>query len=222
MTLAQRLAQAKQAQVTATPAPAEPARKAAKTSKPSRESAPKPKPRGGDGRDPFENVRRSVHQTLIENLGPTLYDPHMSQADLEQKVKQTLQGVLEREETPLSSTDRARLAQEIADDILGYGPLEPLLRDGDVTEVMVNGPDQIYVERQGQISLAAARFGDETHLRRTIDKIVARVGRRVDEASPMVDARLPDGSRVNAVVPPIALDGSMLTIRKFGRPLYKR
>jgi pilus assembly protein CpaF len=220
MTLAQRLAQAKQAQTTEAPAPEEPTRKAAKTSKPSRESAPKPKLRGGDGRDPFDNVRRSVHQTLIENLGPTLYDPHMSQAELEQKVKQTLQVVLEREETPLSNTDRARLAQEIADDILGYGPLEPLLRDADVTEVMVNGPDQIYVERKGQISLATARFGDETHLRRTIDKIVARVGRRVDEASPMVDARLPDGSRVNAVVPPIALDGSMLTIRKFAADPY--
>ena len=213
MSLAERLAQAKQAQAATT---AEPATKSAKSGKATKEAAsPKPKTRPTDGRDPFANVKRSVHQALIESIGPTLYDPHMTQSELEQKVKHTLQVVLEREETPLSNADRVRLAQEIADDILGYGPLEPILRDTEITEVMVNGPDQIYVERKGQISLIPARFGDETHLRRTIDKIVARVGRRVDEASPMVDARLPDGSRVNAVVPPIAIDGSMLTIRKF-------
>jgi len=211
--LAERLAQAKKAQAE-TASPAKPA-KPAKPKKSAGDPPPPAKSRPADGRDPFQNLKRSVHQTLIENLGPTLYDPHMSQAELEQKVKQTLQVVLEREETPLSNTDRGRLAQEIADDILGYGPLEPLLRDTEITEVMVNGPEQIYVERRGQISLVPTRFGDESHLRRTIDKIVARVGRRVDEASPMVDARLPDGSRVNAVVPPIALDGSMLTIRKF-------
>jgi pilus assembly protein CpaF len=219
MSLAERLAQAKQTQA-AQATKSDPAPKAGKSTKSAKDAVPAQKPRPGDGRDPFANVKRSVHQTLIENLGPTLYDPHMSQSELEQKVKQTLQVVLEREETPLSNADRARLAQEIADDILGYGPLEPLLRDTEITEVMVNGPDQIYVERRGQISLVPARFGDETHLRRTIDKIVAKVGRRVDEASPMVDARLPDGSRVNAVVPPIALDGSMLTIRKFAADPY--
>ena len=166
-------------------------------------------------RDPFAGVKRSVHAALVETLGPKLYDPHMTQTDLENQVRQTLQVVLEAEETPLSSADRARLAQEVADDILGYGPLEPLLRDAEISEVMVNGPDQIYVEANGRLHLAAAQFSDEAHLRRTIDKIVARVGRRVDEASPMVDARLPDGSRVNAVIPPVALDGSTLTIRKF-------
>jgi pilus assembly protein CpaF len=107
------------------------------------------------------------------------------------------------------------VAQEVADDILGHGPLEPFLRDPEVSEIMVNGYDQIYVERQGRLHPIRAVFADEGHLRRTIDKIVARVGRRVDEASPLVDARLPDGSRVNAVVPPVALDGSLLTIRKF-------
>jgi pilus assembly protein CpaF len=98
---------------------------------------------------------------------------------------------------------------------LGYGPLEPLLRDGEITEIMVNGPDDIYVERAGKIYAVDARFTSDAHLRRTIDKIVGRVGRRVDESSPMVDARLADGSRVNAVIAPIALDGSILTIRKF-------
>ncbi|MFL6099592.1 MAG: CpaF family protein [Actinomycetales bacterium] len=166
-------------------------------------------------RDPFAEVKASVHQALLDSLGPKLYDPRLEQGELEQRVRQTLQGVLEIEEAPLSSSDRARVAQEVADEILGHGPLEPLLRDPNVTEIMVNGADQVYVERAGRIHAVDAAFTSETHLRRTIDKIVGRVGRRIDEASPMVDARLPDGSRVNAVIAPIALDGSMLTIRKF-------
>jgi pilus assembly protein CpaF len=165
--------------------------------------------------DPFLDLKRSVNQSLVESLGPKLYDPHMSASDLEARVRQTLQLVLEREETPLTSIDRTRIAQEVADDILGYGPLEPYLRDSTISEIMVNGPDSIFLEADGRITQAPAAFLDEAHLRRTIDKIVAKVGRRVDESSPMVDARLADGSRVNAVIPPIALDGSMLTIRKF-------
>jgi pilus assembly protein CpaF len=165
--------------------------------------------------DPFATLKRSVHEALLEALGPTLYDAHLDQRMLEQQVTHTLQAVLQRDETPMTAADRSRVAQEVADDILGHGPLEPYLRDPAVSEIMVNGYDQIYVERDGRIYPAETAFADESHLRRTIDKIVARVGRRVDEASPMVDARLPDGSRVNAVVPPIALDGSLLTIRKF-------
>jgi pilus assembly protein CpaF len=165
--------------------------------------------------DPFAALKASVHQSLLETLGPKLYDPRIEAGELEQRVRQTLQSVLESEETPLSSSDRTRIAQEIADDILGHGPLEPYLRDPEVTEIMVNGPEQIYVERAGRIQMTGARFTSEAHLRRTIDKVVGRVGRRVDEASPMVDARLADGSRVNAVIAPVALDGSMLTIRKF-------
>jgi pilus assembly protein CpaF len=149
-------------------------------------------------------------------LGPTLYDTHLDERELEQQVTQTLQLVLQRDETPMTTADRARVAQEVADDILGHGPLEPYLRDPEVSEIMVNGHDQIYVERNGRLYPVGASFADEAHLRRTIEKIVARVGRRVDESSPMVDARLPDGSRINAVVPPVALDGSLLTIRKFG------
>lgn len=167
--------------------------------------------------DPFAELRAGVHQALLESLGPRLYDPRLEQAELEQQVRVQLQSVLELEETPLSATDRSQISQDITDDILGHGPLEPLLRDPEVTEIMVNGPDAIYVERAGRIHPVAARFSGDGHLRRTIDKIVGRVGRRVDEASPMVDARLPDGSRVNAVVHPVALDGSLLTIRKFAR-----
>lgn len=171
--------------------------------------------------DPFAAVKRSVNLALVESLGPRLYDPHMTQADLEGKVRQTLQVVLEQEQTPLTNTDRTRIAQEVADDILGYGPLEPYLRDSTITEVMVNGPNSIYVESEGRLLPVEAAFNDETHLRRTIDKIVSKVGRRIDESSPMVDARLPDGSRVNAVIPPIALDGSTLTIRKFAADPFR-
>ncbi len=170
--------------------------------------------------DPFGPVKRSVHDALLAVLGPTLYDAHLDERELEQQVTQTLQTVLQRDETPMTAADRVRVAQEVADDILGHGPLEPYLRDPEVSEIMVNGHDQIYVERDGRLHPVNASFADEAHLRRTIEKIVARVGRRVDESSPMVDARLPDGSRVNAVVPPIALDGSLLTIRKFAVEPY--
>ena len=176
---------------------------------------PGPVRRSARHADPFAQLKRSVHEELLALLGPRLYDAHIDQAQLEQQVTQTLQTVLQRDETPMTTADRLRVAQEVADDILGHGPLEPYLRDPDVSEIMVNGHDQIYVERDGLLYPVDAAFSDESHLRRTIDKIVSRVGRRVDESSPMVDARLPDGSRVNAVVPPIALDGSLLTIRKF-------
>ena len=109
--------------------------------------------------------------------------------------------------TPLTRDERRQIVREITDDILGYGPLEPLLRDDTVTEVMVNGPDRIYVERAGKLERTASTFVDDAHLLRIIDKIVSQVGRRVDESSPMVDARLPDGSRVNAIIPPLALRG---------------
>jgi pilus assembly protein CpaF len=165
--------------------------------------------------DPFADLKLAVHQSLLEALGPKLYDVTMTQTELEAQVRATLQEVLSNQETPLTVADRSRIAQDVADDILGYGPLEPYLRDQDVTEVMANGPHSLYVERAGRIEPVDGTFVDEAHLRRTIEKIVARVGRRVDEASPMVDARLPDGSRVNAIVPPLALDGALLTIRKF-------
>ncbi len=165
--------------------------------------------------DPYAAVKDRVHQALVDSLGPRLYDPHLSEQELASQVRTTLQGVIDSEQAPLSQSDRTRIAQEVSDDILGHGPLEPYLRDPEVSEIMVNGPGSIYIERGGKLYPVDATFTNDAHLRRTIDKIVARIGRRVDESSPMVDARLPDGSRVNAVVPPIALDGSLLTIRKF-------
>ncbi|MFS3129711.1 CpaF family protein [Nocardioides sp. Bht2] len=165
--------------------------------------------------DRLEELKGSIHAELLRQLGPQLYDVNMDQDELERRVRQVLKDVLGAQDRPLSNSDRTQVTLEITDDILGYGPIEPFLRDPDVTEVMVNGADNVWLEKRGRLVWADAKFTDETHLRRTIDKIVSRIGRRVDESSPMVDARLPDGSRVNAVIPPLAIDGSALTIRKF-------
>ena len=170
--------------------------------------------------DRFSKLKAHVHNNLLQELGPQLYDADLPQSQLEQMVRAALQDVMAEEETPLTSADRSRITQEISDDILGYGPIEPFLRDPDLGEVMVNGPNDIWIERSGKLTKVEGHFNDEAHLRRTIDKIVSRIGRRVDESSPMVDARLPDGSRVNAVIPPLAVDGSLLTIRKFSADPY--
>ena len=170
--------------------------------------------------DEFKELKAAVHNRLLQQLGPKLYDTDLTQSELERMVRSTLQDAMQDEDVLLTPADRTRIAQEIADDILGYGPIEPFLRDPDLTEVMVNGPHSIYIERAGRLLKVDGQFADEAHLRRTIDKIVSRIGRRVDESSPMVDARLPDGSRVNAVIPPLAIDGSLLTIRKFSADPY--
>lgn len=171
----------------------------------------------GIERDDFAVLKHEVHESLMSSMGQQVYAGQLEQRVLEQNVFDSIQSVLAKSMRPLSTIDRARISQEIIDDILGNGPLEPFLRDPQVTEIMVNRHDSIYVERDGKLHQTDLRFLNEDHLRRTIDRIVSRVGRRVDEASPMVDARLPDGSRVNAVLPPIALDGCSLTIRKFAK-----
>src|SRR5215216_2271630 len=166
--------------------------------------------------DPLAELRQKVHRALVEALGPRLYDSELTAEQLHTKVREMLQRALEEEETPLTRQERTRLVSEIADDVLGFGPIEPMLRDPTVTEIMVNAPDVIYVEREGLIYPAEGRFVDETHLRRVIDKMVGLVGRRIDESSPYVDARLPDGSRINAVIAPLCVNGGpYLTVRKF-------
>jgi pilus assembly protein CpaF len=165
-------------------------------------------------------VRARVQGSLVESLGPKLYDLSLTEGELRELVHQQLRELLDEEEITLSVQEKAQVIQQIGDGILGLGPLEPYVRDPDVTEIMVNGPESIYVERQGKLHWTGARFFDEEQLRRTIDKIVARIGRRIDEASPYVDARLPDGSRVNAIIPPLALDGPCLTVRKFSAEPY--
>jgi len=160
-------------------------------------------------------VRDRVQERLVEVLGARLYDDAMSDSDLRRLVDTRLRELLGEEQVPLSIQEKAHIIQQIGDNILGLGPLEPFVRDPEITEIMVNGPLAVYIERGGKIHRTEAEFKNEEDLRRTIDKIVARVGRRVDDASPYVDARLADGSRVNAIIPPLAVKGSALTVRKF-------
>jgi pilus assembly protein CpaF len=170
----------------------------------------------GHRSEAVQELRGRLHFKVVEELGPTLYDRQMSDAELRLRVMEMLEWAVEQEHSlPLSTADRKALLNEIASDVLGYGPIDPLLNDPDVTEVMVNGPYDIFMEKNGKLTKSDIRFVDETHLRRIIDKIVGQIGRRVDEATPMVDARLPDGSRVNAIIHPLALGGPFLTIRKF-------
>ena len=156
-------------------------------------------------RDPvLDELRHKIHHVLIDELGPILYDKRLSEDDLRRRVHEQLHNALAQERAPLSAADKAQLIQDVSDDILGYGPIDRLLKDDEITEVMVNGPEKVYVERNGRLERASASFVDEVHLRRIIDKIVGQVGRRIDEATPLCDARLPDGSRVNAVISPLA------------------
>jgi pilus assembly protein CpaF len=169
--------------------------------------------------DPYAELKTRVHHAVIATLGAELFKQDANE-DLSERVLRTVTEALALDRTPLTREERRQLVREITDDILGYGPLEPFLRDDSVTEVMVNAFDRIYVERHGKLERTQGSFADNAHLLRIIDKIVSQVGRRVDESSPMVDARLPDGSRVNAIIPPLALRGPTLTIRKFARDPY--
>ncbi len=179
------------------------------------QAVPDDTPNEESRRQVLNKINRKIHHLLIEELGPQLYSDSVSREAVLGEVKQKLADLVAGEDTPLSADEKAMLIEEISDDVLGYGPLERFLLDNEVTEVMVNGPENIYVEKGGRLFETEDRFIDEDHLRRIIDKIVGQVGRRIDESSPMVDARLPDGSRVNAVIPPIAVTGAKLTIRKF-------
>ena len=173
------------------------------------------RPTATTGRDdPFAELKNRIHLSVIGVLGPRLFNAGLDPSGLREQVLADTRRHL-AQETGLSRDDRERLAAEIADDALGHGPLERLLADDSITEIMVNGPWDVWIERQGRLYETNVRFDDDSHLRRIINKIVAEVGRRVDESSPMVDARLPDGSRVNIIIPPLSLSGPVITIRKF-------
>jgi len=163
----------------------------------------------------LQELRHRVHSSLIEELGPILYDKRLADTELKAKVHEALHRAIAAERVPLSAADKAQVIQDVSDDILGYGPIDKLLKDDSVSEIMCNGPKQIFVERDGKLQLDEVTFIDDLHLRRIIDKIVAQIGRRIDESTPLCDARLPDGSRVNAVISPLAVGGPFLTIRKF-------
>ena len=170
--------------------------------------------------DPFVKLKERAQEALFARLGARLFDASMSEQQLHAFVMQELSEILEAERTPLTSDERQELVAEMSDDVLGLGPVEAFLADDSVTEVMANSTHSIYIERNGRLELTTSRFLSETHLRRVIERIVTKVGRRIDESSPMVDARLPDGSRINAIIPPLAVDGPMLTVRKFRREAY--
>ncbi|GIU95316.1 MAG: type II secretion system protein E [Gaiellaceae bacterium] len=166
--------------------------------------------------EPFAELKNRIHMTVISELGPQLFNVAVDPRELRDRVTADVRRHL-NDEPGLAREDRERLTSEILDDILGYGPLERLIADDSITEIMCNGPDDIWIERGGKLYETTVRFTDDSHLRRIINKIVSQVGRRIDESSPMVDARLPDGSRVNAIIPPLSLSGPLLTIRKFSR-----
>ncbi|HEY6394903.1 MAG TPA: CpaF family protein [Candidatus Binataceae bacterium] len=169
-----------------------------------------------------ENSRRlkmRVHNRLFETIDVSKLET-LDPAMVSSKVTDAITDILNEEGRLLTDNDRARLVEEIKNELLGLGPLEPLLRDDDITDILVNGHNQVYVEKHGKLHATDVSFQDDQHLMLIIDRIVSRVGRRVDESSPMVDARLPDGSRINAIIPPLALDGPALSIRRFGKRRY--
>ena len=163
----------------------------------------------------FQSLKDSVHRRLLTRLGPQLYTGEIEPGQLEEFVYESVAEEIDTSDRSISNFNRANLVQEVVDEVLGIGPIQQLLRNPRVTEIMVNRFDTIYYEEEGRLQSSELTFASEDHLRRTIERIVANVGRRIDESSPLVDARLPDGSRVNAVVPPISIDGAALTIRKF-------
>jgi pilus assembly protein CpaF len=179
-------------------------------------SAARPVSQVAAARDPFAELKNRVHLAVIGDLGPQLFNVSIDPSELRERVLGDIRNQL-GDESGISRDDRLRLVDDIADDILGHGPLERLLSDDTVSEIMVNGPFDVWVERAGRLAQTSVRFNDESHLRRIINKMVAQVGRRIDESSPMVDARLPDGSRVNAIIPPLSLSGPLVTIRKFSK-----
>jgi pilus assembly protein CpaF len=163
----------------------------------------------------YERIKKTLHSELMEMLdfdrvGSTPRD------ELASRLRETLTTEVEQRSLPLNRVERERLVEEILDDILGLGPLEPLLKDPDISDILINGHDRVYVEKKGLLQRIDVRFNDNRHLMQVIERIVSAVGRRVDETSPMVDARLSDGSRFNAIIPPLAIDGPMVSIRRFG------
>jgi pilus assembly protein CpaF len=170
--------------------------------------------------DPLAEFKEKAAQQLFDRIGSRINDSELSEEKLHAIARDELLNIVSEEQVPLTAQERSVLIEEIGADVLGYGPLERLLDDPEITEIMVNGPDRIYVERNGRLQLEGTVFTGEPQLRRVIERIVSRVGRRIDEASPLVDARLADGSRVNAIIPPLAVNGSSLTVRKFAREPY--
>ncbi|MFY9532096.1 MAG: CpaF family protein [Candidatus Acidiferrales bacterium] len=168
------------------------------------------------GRTDFGAVKNAIHRKLIQKLNLDRLT-EVNREDVRREVGQILEALVVGESTPMNLQERERLAQEVLDEVFGLGPLEPLLADPTISDILVNSHKRVYVERRGILEQTSVHFRDDAHLMSIIDRIVSAIGRRVDESSPMVDARLADGSRVNAIIPPLAVDGPCLSIRRFGR-----
>ncbi len=164
--------------------------------------------------DTYHELKQTIHRQLIDRLDLASLE-NVENEFLQQQVDRVVRTLLKEQDLRLSPTDEERLVKEIRDETFGLGPIEPLLHDPEISDILVNTYRQVFVERRGKLELTNVTFRDDQHLRVIIDRIVSRVGRRVDEASPYVDARLPDGSRVNAIIPPLAIDGPLLSIRRF-------
>src|SRR5246127_3308590 len=167
----------------------------------------------------FDALKRRIHTKLVDKLDLTRVG-ELEGDVLRREIRLVVEHLCDTEDTLLNRQERERLVEEVLDETFGLGPLEFLLKDPTISDILINGPKNIYVERRGKMEKTAVQFRDNNHLMQIIDRIVSKVGRRVDEVCPMVDARLQDGSRVNAIIPPLALDGALLSIRRFGtRPL---
>jgi pilus assembly protein CpaF len=177
--------------------------------------------RRGEGSDlsPVEELKRAIHRQLIERLDLEALEALDDEAQLTLRIRQAVADLLRGETTPLSQAERETLVEQVVYEVIGLGPIEPFFRDRTVSDILINGPRDIYVERGGRLERVNEGFRDNAHLLAVIDRIVSRVGRRIDESSPMVDARLPDGSRVNAIIAPLAVDAPVLSIRRFGAGL---
>jgi pilus assembly protein CpaF len=169
----------------------------------------------GTGQHSFQEMKARLHRTLINRMDLTKLS-NLSADQVHAEVSRLAEIVLAQEAMPLSTSERERLVSDVQHELFGLGPLEPLLKDPTISDILVNSHDTIYIERRGKIEPTTVRFKDDEHLMRVIERIVSSVGRRIDESSPMVDARLQDGSRVNAIIPPLSIDGPVLSIRRFG------
>ncbi len=171
----------------------------------------------------YEKIVSKIHREIIKLVGADYFNPQKEKdvtlRDLEEKIRRISEDMIEREQENFSHADFEEIVSQVLDEVFGFGPITILLRDETVSEIMVNGPRMIYVERKGKLELSDVTFRDDDHIQTIIERIISPLGRRIDESSPMVDARLPDGSRVNAIIPPLALNGPVLTIRKFSKSL---
>ncbi|MDP8245598.1 MAG: CpaF family protein [Candidatus Hinthialibacter antarcticus] len=171
--------------------------------------------RNAERRSVYQELKQSVHRQLIERLDLERVREDNKEA-VKRQVRPVLTELITSNPAPLNGAERRRMTDEVLDEVFGFGPLEPLLKDTEISDILVNRFDEIFIEKKGKLQKAEASFRDDRHLLQIIDRIVSRIGRRVDETSPMVDARLPDGSRVNAIIPPLALNGPAMSIRRFG------